>query len=182
MPNQELNVPLWLAIELRNRNQCQIKVPPWMTLQNLTAVIKAERTDMSTFQPLPFRYVEVRDANAFGRPLFYVPATATNMIHPCQVAKLLLTHAKEDIGSNYFKLRDLITSIQCLRMNKIIQGIQEVQGPVTITLRNLSAFECNQVRHIFLYGMDNFHDLSSVMKDVEPALADAGPIESFAPL
>lgn len=67
IPNQELNVPLWLAVELRSRNQCQIKVPPWMTLQNLTAVIKAERTDMSTFQPLPFRYIEVRQAQACAR-------------------------------------------------------------------------------------------------------------------
>lgn len=100
----------------------------------------------------------------------------------CQVAKLLLTHAKEDIGSNYFKLRDLITSIQCLRMNKIIQGIQEVQGPVTITLRNLSAFECNQVRHIFLYGMDTFHDLSAVIQDPDPTSTAGGHMESTAPL
>lgn len=99
-----------------------------------------------------------------------------------QVAKLLLTHGKEDIGSNYFKLRDLITSIQCLRMNKIIQGIQEVQGPVTITLRHLSAFECNQVRHIFLYGMDGFHKLSSVVKDAEPTSSDGGYLESTEPL
>jgi predicted nuclease of restriction endonuclease-like RecB superfamily len=84
-----------------------------------------------------------------------------------QVAKLLLTYAKEDIGNNYFKTRDLITSIQCLRMNKIVQGIQQVQGPVTITLRNLSSFECNQVRHLFLGGMDHFHQLSDMVVAAE---------------
>lgn len=67
-------------------------------------------------------------------------------------------------------------------MNKIIQGIQEVQGPVTITLRNLSAFECNQVRHIFLYGMDAFHELSAVMKDAEAVSTDGGHMDSTAPL
>ena len=84
-----------------------------------------------------------------------------------QVAKLLLTHAKEDIGQNYLKTRDMLTSIQCLRMNKIVQGIQQVQGPVTITLRNLSAFECNQVRHLFLGGMDHFHELSDMVMAAE---------------
>ena len=97
-----------------------------------------------------------------------------------QVAKLLLTHAKEDIGSTYFKTRDLITSVQSLRMNKIIQGIQEVQGPVTITLRHLSAFECNQVRHIFLHGMDNFHTLSSVVNDTEPEPTETADMDSTA--
>ena len=86
-----------------------------------------------------------------------------------QVAKLLLTHAKEDIGQNYFKTRDMLTSIQALRMNKIVQGIQQVQGPVTITLRNLSSFECNQVRHLFLNGMDHFHALADMV-----AAADSG--------
>lgn len=79
------------------------------------------------------------------------------------MAKLLLTHAKEDIGSNYFKTRDILTSIQCLRMNKIVQGIQQVQGPVTITLRSLSSLECNQVRHLLLNGMDRFHELSNMV-------------------
>jgi 2'-5' RNA ligase len=80
-----------------------------------------------------------------------------------QVAKLLFTHAKEDMGQHFFKTRDLLTSIQCLRMNKIVQGIQQIQGPVTITLRNLSSFECNQVRHIFLNGMDHFHELAELV-------------------
>lgn len=59
VPNQELNVPLWLAIELRRRNQCQIKVPPWMTVGSLRDTINSERNE-KTFQPLPFRYIEVR--------------------------------------------------------------------------------------------------------------------------
>ena len=79
------------------------------------------------------------------------------------MAKLLLTHAKDDIGKGYTKTRDILTTIQCMRMNKIVAGIQQVQGPVTITLRNLSAFECNQVRHLFLNGMDNLHDLSEMV-------------------
>ena len=59
VPNQELNVPLWLAVELRRRNQCQIKVPPWMTVTALRGTINSERNE-KTFQPLPFRYIEVR--------------------------------------------------------------------------------------------------------------------------
>lgn len=140
-PNKPVDVPLWLALELRKRNQCEIKLPPWMHLSRLRESIHAERMDMSSFQPLPFHYVEV--------------------------AKLIFTNAKEDIGSNYFKTRDIVTSIQCLRMNKIVQGIKQVQGPVTITLRNLSAFECNTVRHIFLRGMDSFHELSELISTVE---------------
>lgn len=84
-----------------------------------------------------------------------------------QVSKLLLTHAKEDMGSSYFKTRDLLTSLQTLRMRKIIEGIKEIQGPVTITLRDLSAFELNQVRHIFLHGMDNFHELAAAVQNTQ---------------
>jgi len=76
---------------------------------------------------------------------------------------VLFTNVKEDFGKNFAKTRDLVTSIQCLRMNKIVQGIQEIQGPVTITLRNLSAFECNAVRHLFLKGMDAFYELSDLV-------------------
>lgn len=84
-----------------------------------------------------------------------------------QVSKLLLTHAKEDMGASYFKTRDLLTSLQTLRMRKIIEGIKEIQGPVTITLRDLSAFELNQVRHIFLNGMDNFHELAAAVQNAQ---------------
>lgn len=59
-PNQPVDVPIWLAIELRKRNQCEIKLPPWMTLKELKEVVAKERTDMSSFQPLPFHYIEVR--------------------------------------------------------------------------------------------------------------------------
>jgi hypothetical protein len=58
-PNQPVDVPIWLAIELRKRNQCDIKLPPWMALTELKDLVRKERTDMSTFQPLPFHYVEV---------------------------------------------------------------------------------------------------------------------------
>lgn len=97
-----------------------------------------------------------------------------------QVSKLLLTHAKEDMGSSYFKTRDLLTSLQTLRMRKIIEGIKEIQGPVTITLRDLSAFELNQVRHVFLHGMDNFHELAEAVQNTqgnpETDAADAGGV------
>jgi hypothetical protein len=99
-----------------------------------------------------------------------------------QVAKLLLTYAKEDIGANYFKTRDILNSIQCLRLNKIVQGIQQVQGPVTITLRNLSVLECNQVRHLFLNGMDNFHELSNMVAAADSSTQTMTDTASAAPL
>ena len=66
-PNRPVDVPIWLAIELRKRNQCDIRLPPWMTLKELKEVVAKERTDMSSFQPLPFHYVEVRGHFAEGR-------------------------------------------------------------------------------------------------------------------
>jgi GINS complex subunit 2 len=58
-PNQPVDVPIWLAIELRKRNQCEIRLPPWMSLQQLKEAVHKERIDMTSFQPLPFHYVEV---------------------------------------------------------------------------------------------------------------------------
>ena len=68
-PNQPVDVPIWLAIELRKRNQCEIKLPPWMTLKELKDVVAKERTDMSSFQPLPFHYIEVRCSCTDTQPL-----------------------------------------------------------------------------------------------------------------
>lgn len=58
-PNQPVDVPIWLAIELRKRNQCDIKMPPWMEVQQLRETVNQERTDLGHFQPLPFHYIEV---------------------------------------------------------------------------------------------------------------------------
>lgn len=109
--------------------------------------------------PLRTRAWRERETCAKAQP----PTLCVNVRPAPQVAKLLFTHAKDDMGQNFFKVRDILTAVQCLRMNKIVQGIQQIQGPVTITLRNLSAFECNQVRHIFLHGMDNFHELAELV-------------------
>ena len=59
-PNKPVDVPIWLAIELRKRNQCDIRLPPWMDVQQLRETVQQERTDMGHFQPLPFHYIEVR--------------------------------------------------------------------------------------------------------------------------
>ena len=39
-----MDVPIWLAIELRKRNQCDIRLPPWMTLPELKEVVQKEKT------------------------------------------------------------------------------------------------------------------------------------------
>ena len=53
-----------MAIELRKLNQCDIRLPPWMAMKELKQVLQKEKTDMESFQPLPFHYVEVRVATA----------------------------------------------------------------------------------------------------------------------
>ena len=54
-----LDVPLWIAIYLRNRKQCQISVPAYYTPEFLDDKIRTEKEDVLQFQVLPFLFFEV---------------------------------------------------------------------------------------------------------------------------
>lgn len=88
------SIPLWLAITLRKRNKCMIIPPTWLTIPSLEQCINIERTQ-SQLTDLPYHYMEI--------------------------SQLLLTHAREDLGSPD-RIAVLLQDIENIRMDRIKLG------------------------------------------------------------
>lgn len=133
-PQIAIQVPLWLAVALKKRGKCTIKPPEWMSVENLTEVLEAER-DFETFQPLPFHYVEI--------------------------SRLLFDHAPEDI-QNVYMARSLIEDIKDVRLHKIGTGLDKISEQTTaVRLKNVSAMEANVVGPFVTKSLETFHKIGS---------------------
>lgn len=48
------------------------------------------------------------------------------------------------------------------RFEKIDKGLQALEGPITVKLNNVSAMECNTIRHFFQGALNQFYKLAQV--------------------
>lgn len=132
-------VPMWLALTLRKKGKCTIKIPDWMTVTALAErSIKHERAER-TLGPLPFYYMEI--------------------------AQLLLNNAREDIESPD-QVGALLQDLESIRMDRIRMGItsvsDEIQGGkavVSANLQNVGSLEIFTIKRFFLNAMDAFFKL-----------------------
>ncbi|DBA85871.1 hypothetical protein WJX77_008571 [Trebouxia sp. C0004] len=146
-PNFPVEVPLWLALALQKKKCCRIQIPAWMHVQNLEDVLAEEQAHEAIFQPLPFHYIEV--------------------------AHLLLRHAKEafEEGNDVlYQTANLVKDIRMERFEKIDKGLQALEGPITVKLNNVSAMECNTIRHFFQGALNRFYKLAQMEEPVDMGL------------
>ncbi|KAL1825092.1 hypothetical protein ACET3Z_011870 [Daucus carota] len=142
-PQIATQVPLWLAVALKKRGKCTIRLPDWMSVEKLTQVLEAERDSARDFQPLPFHYVEI--------------------------ARLLFDHARDDIPDIYM-VRSLIEDIKDVRFHKIGTGLEIIsERTYAVKLLNLSAMEVNIVRPFVAKALETFYKLDSpeMIQDAE---------------
>lgn len=128
-------VPLWLAITLRKRGKCVIRIPDWLKVDNLERALNSERVELFLCS-LPYHFMEI--------------------------AHLLLTHSSEDIDSPE-RVAVLIQDLSNVRMDRIRLGIARVaeavsqdQAVVSTTLNNVASMEILSIRKFFLGSMDSF--------------------------
>lgn len=57
---------------------------------------------------------------------------------------------------------NLLKDIREERFHKIDMGLRALEGPITVKLNNVSAMECNMIRHFFQGALDQFHRLAKV--------------------
>ena len=57
---------------------------------------------------------------------------------------------------------NLVKDIREERFHKIDMGLKALEGPITVKLNNVSAMECNMIRHFFQGALDQFHRLAKV--------------------
>lgn len=58
-PNYPVEVPLWLALYLRQTDTCAIQPPDYLRVEYLRDVIERERTNDQGFESLPFYFYEI---------------------------------------------------------------------------------------------------------------------------
>ncbi|KAJ0633672.1 putative DNA replication complex GINS protein Psf2 [Helianthus annuus] len=100
-PQIPTQVPIWLAVALKKRGKCTIRPPDWMSVEKLTQVLEAERDSASSFEALPFHYVEI--------------------------SRLLFDHARDDIPEVYM-VKSLIEDIKDVRFHKIGTGLEKLSS------------------------------------------------------
>lgn len=153
MPTQ---VPIWLAVALKKRGKCQIRPPDWMSVEKLTQVLETERDSATSFEALPFHFVEI--------------------------SRLLFDHATEDINDVYM-VRSLIEDIKDVRFHKIGTGLEKLSSRTYAMKLNLSAMEVNVIRPFVTGGLETFYKLGNpeLIQESErpehrrPQAADRGP-------
>lgn len=57
---------------------------------------------------------------------------------------------------------NLLKDIRIERFQKIDMGLKALEGPITVKLNNVSAMECNMIRHFFQGALNHFYKLAQV--------------------
>ncbi|KAK4267844.1 hypothetical protein QN277_024575 [Acacia crassicarpa] len=150
VPQIATQVPLWLAVALKKRGKCSIRPPEWMSVDNLTQVVEAERESQEMSEKLPFHYVEI--------------------------SRLLFDHARDDIP-NVYMVRSLIEDIRDVRFHKVRTDLEAFNGrTIAVKIKNLSAMEVNIVRPFIRRALQAFckHDSPELIPEPE-RVADKRP-------
>lgn len=131
-PNYPLEVPLWLALHLRQTDTCTITAPPYLRVAYLRGVVEREQSSDSSFEPLPFYFYEV--------------------------AKLmcgLRGGSEEEDVPHVAEVVRLVNDIKALRQRKLQQSMAvfEAEGSPMfipgIKLTNIVSNELHYLRHSF---------------------------------
>ncbi|KAI8826924.1 DNA replication complex GINS protein PSF2 [Fimicolochytrium jonesii] len=119
-PPIKQDVPVWLAITLKQKHKCQIQPPNWMDVEFLREKIEEENAN-EEFSALPFRYMET--------------------------AHLLLACASDDVPQADL-VRTLLKDLREARQRKARQGLQALD-PYYLQMDNLGLMEINEIRPFF---------------------------------
>lgn len=135
-------VPVWLAINLKQRNECQIQKPSWMELATLEN-IKEEESNSDLFTQLPSKHFQ-------------------------EVSQILLNRATDDIP-HADGIRTLIKDILDIRVAKLRSSIDKfVKLKATYAkLDNLTQMEINTVRSFLTTALDHMRNLDKTEKLAE---------------
>lgn len=156
-PQIVTQVPLWLAVALKKRGKCTIRPPEWMSVENLTRILEAERDSPREFQQLPFHYVEI--------------------------SRLLFDHARDDIPDIYM-VRSLIEDIRDVRFHKVENGLETISARThAVKLKNLSVMEVNIVRPFIARTLQAFytHDSPEMIQQPSTTSSRRVPVTDRGP-
>ncbi|KAF0715529.1 hypothetical protein AaE_011312, partial [Aphanomyces astaci] len=139
-PSTPTQVPLWLALSLKQLQKCRILQPSWFTVAHLKDRLDKE-TSSELFEELPFHYLEI--------------------------AALLVKHAADDM-QQVETIRLVLEDIQQVRQDKIRNGLVRIAADVqtggtayAVQLNNVAAMEINSVRQFMTKSLTKFYGLGA---------------------
>ncbi|KAI4462235.1 dna replication complex gins protein psf2 [Holotrichia oblita] len=134
-----VNVPLWIAVNLKQQQKCKIQPPDWMDVDRLQE-LKEEEKMSRTFIKMPSEHYMIE-------------------------AKLLLGCASDDIP-RADEIRTVIKDIWDIRMSKIRSSVDVlVKGAGTYAaVDNLTLMEINSIRPLLPHALDQLYRMRKTRK------------------
>ncbi|KAL6478776.1 hypothetical protein MHYP_G00122090 [Metynnis hypsauchen] len=135
-PGLPVDVPVWLALNLKQRQKCRIVPPDWMDADKLEEIREQERKE-DTFTPIPSPYY-------------------------MELTKLLLNHAADNIPKAD-EIRTLVKDIWDTRIAKLRLSADSFIGQQEAHARldNLTLLEINTTRSFLLDSLNYMYKLRS---------------------
>ncbi|KAL7870930.1 hypothetical protein SRHO_G00084270 [Serrasalmus rhombeus] len=135
-PGLPVDVPVWLALNLKQRQKCRIVPPDWMDADKLEEIREQERKE-DTFMPIPSPYY-------------------------MELTKLLLNHAADNIPKAD-EIRTLVKDIWDTRIAKLRLSADSFIGQQEAHARldNLTLLEINTTRSFLLDSLNCMYKLRS---------------------
>ncbi|EDV25557.1 uncharacterized protein TRIADDRAFT_55771 [Trichoplax adhaerens] len=139
-PSMPTDLPLWLAIDLKQRQKCRIQPPKWMNVETLQELKQAEN-DSALFCPMPDP-------------------------HYIEITQLLMNCAAEDIP-HADEIKTLIKDIADLRMAKLKKSMDGMikEKATNARLDNLSMMEINLIRPLLTQALDQSYRLQCLQDE-----------------
>ncbi|KAJ9594891.1 hypothetical protein L9F63_013816, partial [Diploptera punctata] len=134
-----VKIPIWMALNLRQRQKCRIMAPDWMDPEKLEE-IKEEESQSRYFTKMPSEHYMVEGF-------------------------LLLDAAAEDIPRSD-EIRTIIKDIWDIRMSKLRSSIDAFvkSGGSHAKLDHLTALEINSIRPLLPHALDELHRLENALR------------------
>ncbi|KAB0794749.1 hypothetical protein PPYR_11588 [Photinus pyralis] len=126
-----VNVPLWVAVNLKQQRKCKIQPPDWMDVEQLELLKEAEKASRN-FVKMPSEHYMIE-------------------------GKLLLSIATDDIA-RADEVRTIIKDIWDIRMAKLRSSVNTlITGKSYGNVDNLTIMEINSMRPLIPHAMDQIH-------------------------
>lgn len=135
-PSMQTQVPLWLAVNLRQRQKCHIVPPQWLNVDILTEKKSEEAAD-PVFSEMPSP-------------------------HYMEVSSLILNNAADDVP-RADEVRTLVKDVWDMRQAKLRKGVDQMiaQQESFAKLDHLTLMELNCIRPFLTEALDHLHLLHS---------------------
>jgi GINS complex subunit 2 len=156
-PGIPVQVPLWMAINLKQRQKCRLTAPEWMTVETLTK-IKEDEGQSKTFTPMPDEHYMVTTQLILGAAPHDIPNT--DEIRILVKVVFLYIECIQQIN-NYDCLQD-IWDMRIAKLRSSVDAFLKIGGSLA-KVDHLTLMEINTVRPFLPHALDQLFRLRQVV-------------------